>query len=212
MGDGRHSGNGAEAPAVRSNAPSAGWAGMLFLSCLVWLLPLPAAALSILPGHSFEVDFSMAASAPTADVLTFRLGAGTTATGVTGVTVSLYDGNTLLASRSGALGDLTAFVGSGSAWTLNAVTADFTSLQSGAIVGRIVVTPTFDGSPGAVLDAMFFPASDLLMGHATGASSLVPLGSGTVTFAQPFALPEPGSLALLAAAAALLGAGAPRRS
>lgn len=177
------------------------------------LLPLPAAALSILPGQSYEVPFSLSGPAPTADVLTFNLGPGTTAVGFTGFVVSLYDGNTLLGSLSSAVTDpktLTAFVSSGSLWTTNAVTTDLSSIQDGSINGLIVLTPTFDGSPGAVLDVAFFPATGLVVGQANGSDSLVPLSSGSVIIGTPFALPEPGALPLLAIAA-LLGITAPSR-
>lgn len=176
----------------------------LGLLALLWILPVPAAALSILPGQSFEVDFSMTAPAPTADVLAFSVGT-TLSSGVTSVTYALYDGATLLASRTGGTADLMGFVESGSAWTLNAVVADLSSLQAGTIAGRIVATPNFDGSPGAVLDASFLPATGLVIGQADGPSSVVPLPGGSFSVGQPFIVPEPGSLALLAAAS-LLGA------
>lgn len=182
----------------------------LALLALLWLLPLPAAALSILPGQSLEVDFSLSGPAPSADVVTFLLDPTTTSSGVTGMSVSLYDGSTLLASRSGSLSDLTAFVAPGSAWTTNAVSADLSSVQDGSITGRIVATPSFDGLPGDALDAVFYPFSGLVVGQATGSNSLIPLGSGSILVTRTAAVPEPQPIALLASAA-LLGAAVTRR-
>lgn len=187
------------------------WLGLVALLCM---LPLPAAAISILPGQSLEVDFSLVAPAPTADVVTFNLAPGyTSATGFTGMTVSLYDGNTLLASRTSTTADpteLTAFASPGSLWTFDAVTADLSSVQDGSITGRVVLTPTFDGSPGASLDAVFFSATGLYVGTATTSKQMDALSAGSLIIDGPVALPEPSALALLSAAA-LLGIGVPGR-
>lgn len=172
------------------------------------LAPSSAAALTVLPGEVFEVQFDFADGAPaaTVDALVFDVGPGTTATGILGYQVELWDGATLLGSASTAGLQPWAFKKAGSVFDLNPgggpglpVVVDFDSIADGSFDGALRLVPQFDpGVPGAQLEIEFFPppGTGLQLGTAQDESSLA-LSDPGPTVILTRSVPEPGLAALL---------------
>lgn len=157
-------------------------------------------ALTANPGQAFEAPFSLTGPATGANTLTFRL-VNVVAVGVTTMTVELYDGATLLASVSGVpVNGIAAFVDAGSLWTTNAVSASLASVRAGTIDGRVRMLPDFSGAGALTGDVSLI--TSFAVGNGTDASTITPL-AGVMNVGTLRLVPEPHTVALLAAAAAV---------
>lgn len=177
----------------------------------------PAGALSVGPGQSLEILFAWTSpplvSGGSVDTVTLTLASASTASGLIGITVSLFDGQTLLGQATAAAAErIFGFAEPPSQWTKNAdVSVDLSSVRSGDIAGRLLVTPIFAGTPGDFFDVVLpaFPA--VQAGLGTQAMGLVAAFPDAV-LGTPRVVPEPASATLLAAALAALSALRPRSS
>lgn len=175
---------------------------VLGLAIGAWLgAATPGLALTANPGQAFEAPFSMTGPATGADTLTFRL-VNVTAVGVATMTVELYDGATLLGSVGGVpVNGIAAFVDAGSLWTENAASADLASLRAGTFDGRIRVLPDFNG-PGS-LTGDVSQVTSFVVGHGSDDATITALSGVLSVGTLRVVVPEPHTLALLAATAAL---------
>lgn len=171
----------------------------------------PAGALTVLPGEAFEVPFSFTAPPQSAlgdvDVVAFLLAGSSTASGVLGYRVELWDGATLIGAHHSSGLQLWAFTTSTTAWSENPLVVDLSSVVDGSIDGRLRVIPEFDpAASGAHLEAVFFPVTGLKVG--TGLSDGISLVEGepapVVGSSWVAAVPEPGAAGLLLLGASLV--------
>jgi hypothetical protein len=170
---------------------------------LLTLPGVPAGAVSVGPGQSLEIPFAWT-SAPvvsggSVDTLTLNLASASTASGLIGITVSLFDGQLLLGQVTTAAAErIFGFVEPPSLWTKNAdPSVDLASVRSGSIAGRLLVTPIFSGTPGSFFDVLLpaFPA--VQAGRGTQAMGLLAASPDPVR-GTPLVVPEPASAVLLA--------------
>ncbi len=162
-----------------------------------------AQALTLMPGKALELQFSFS-SVPVVplappndvpDVLTVNLVGTNSAPGVTGWTVELLDGASSLGLQTTGLQTLWGFAHPTSVWTLNAVSADLTTVRDGSISGIVRFTPTWSTSnPTASFDVSF---AGITVGFANAGNSLVP--SSPAATVQALLVPEPALGALLLA-------------
>src|SRR5262245_51709218 len=163
---------------------------VLLLASAGWLAAeaKPVSALTCQPGQALEIPFSMTGTAAGADTLTFRL-VNVTATGVSTMTVELWDGALLVAAVSNVpTSGIAGFVDAGSLWTTNAVSAVLDSVRAGTIAGRIRVLPNFDDA-SSLLTADVSPITSFAVGHGADASTITPI-DGVLAIGTARTVPE----------------------
>lgn len=193
------------------------FAGAVVAFVLAALPGTPAGAIPVGPGQFLEIPFAWTSppvvSGASVDTLTLTLANASTASGLIGITVSLLDGQTLLGQvTTSATERIFAFAEPPSEWTKNAdISVDLASVRSGAIAGRLLVTPIFSGSPGSFFDVVL-PAFPPVQAGRSPEDTVLFTASPDPVLGTPRVVPEPASAILLAAAVATLSALRPRSS
>jgi hypothetical protein len=143
---------------------------------------------------------SRAAVAGGVDTLTLTLASASSSSGLSSISVSLFDGQTLLGQvTTNASARIFGFPDAGSVWTLNRAipNVDLTSVRGGAIDGHLLVTPVFTGGAQNPFFDVLLPAfPPIQSGHATQAAGILAASPDPV-LGTPQVVPEPGAAALL---------------